>query len=90
MNLFKQTLLSLCGLTIYVVSLFFLAPQAVGESEDQDKLQKEVRARLVFDVAKGFFIVNNFSSAISRLEDFSRLYSDSPLLAEAMRHTRKL
>ena len=36
MNLFKQTLLSLCGLTIYVVSLFFLVPQAVGESEDQD------------------------------------------------------
>ena len=84
MNLFKQTLLSLCGLTIYVVSLFFLVPQAVGESEDQDKLQKEVRARLVFDVAKGFFIVNNFSSAISRLEEFSRLYSDSPLLAEAI------
>ena len=61
MNFFKQTLLCLCGLTIYVVILFFLVPQAVGESEDQDKLQKEVRARLVFDVAKGFFIVNNFS-----------------------------
>ena len=84
MNLFKQTVMSLCGLTIYVVSLFFLVPQAVGESEDQDKFQKEVRARLVFDVAKGFFIVNNFSSAISRLEEFSRLYSDSPLLAEAI------
>ena len=33
---------------------------------------------------KFFFIVNNFSSAISRLEEFSRLYSDSPLLAEAI------
>ena len=45
MKLFNQTVLSLWSLAILAVTLFFLLPQVAGQSEDKDKLQKEVRAR---------------------------------------------
>ncbi|MEC9331110.1 MAG: hypothetical protein VX409_01630, partial [Verrucomicrobiota bacterium] len=84
MKLFNQAILSLWSLVILAVTLFFLLPQVAGQSEDKDKRQKEVRARLVFDVAKGFFIVENYKSAIDRLEAFSKLYPESPLRVEAI------
>ena len=73
MKLINQTLLSLLTILIFGVSLFFSMSQASGQSEDKNKIQNEVRARLVFDVAKGFFIVENYKSAIDRLEEFSKL-----------------
>ena len=84
MKLINQTLLSLLTILIFGVSLFFSMSQASGQSEDKNKIQNEVRARLVFDVAKGFFIVENYKSAIDRLEEFSKLYPDSPLTVEAI------
>ena len=84
MKLFNQKLLDLWSLVILAVTLFLMLPQTAGQSEDKDKLQKEVRARLVFDVAKGFFIVENYKTAIARLETFSKLYPESPLKVEAI------
>ena len=84
MKLFNQKLLDLWSLVILAVTLFLMLPQTAGQSEDKDKLQNEVRARLVFDVAKGFFIVENYKTAIDRLETFSKLYPESPLKVEAI------
>ena len=84
MKLFCRAILNLWTLAALVLGLFFLLPQSNGQPDDTDSLQKEIRARLAFDVAKGFFLVENYRSAIERLEVFTKLFPESSLQVEAV------
>ena len=84
MKLFCRAILNLWTLAALVLGLFFLLPQSNGQPDDTDSLQKEIRARLAFDVAKGFFLAENYRSAIERLEVFTKLFPESSLQVEAV------